>query len=48
MEINDPVIFQVSTAPLMDPLFLHSHSRMREKRAVLHCQTGFEQSSHLT
>ncbi|XP_053498906.1 protein FAM228A isoform X1 [Ictalurus furcatus] len=31
---------KVSTAPLMDPLFLHSHSRMREKRAVLHCQTG--------
>lgn len=38
---NDVVVFQVSTAPLKDPLFLHSHSRMKEKRALHHCQTGF-------
>ncbi|XP_026773288.2 protein FAM228A [Pangasianodon hypophthalmus] len=31
---------KVSTAPLKDPLFLYTHSRMKEKRVVLHCQTG--------
>ncbi|KAK3522747.1 hypothetical protein QTP86_032030, partial [Hemibagrus guttatus] len=31
---------KVSTALLKDPLFLHSHSRLKENRAVLHCQTG--------
>ncbi|KAF4092029.1 hypothetical protein AMELA_G00016230 [Ameiurus melas] len=31
---------KVSTASLKDPLFVHSRSRIWEKRVVLHCQTG--------
>ncbi|XP_046729734.1 protein FAM228A isoform X2 [Silurus meridionalis] len=36
---------KVNTAPLEDPLFLHSRSRTREKKAVLHCLTGSTDSS---
>ncbi|XP_060739648.1 protein FAM228A [Tachysurus vachellii] len=37
---NEPVVFQVSTILLKDPLFLYLHSRLKENTAVLHCQTG--------
>lgn len=41
MTSDDPLVLQVSTAPLKDPLFLHARSRMKEKRAALRCLTGF-------
>ncbi|XP_072551263.1 protein FAM228A isoform X2 [Salminus brasiliensis] len=40
LHISRPHSYQVSTPSLKDPLSLQSRARMREKRAILRCQSG--------
>ncbi|KAK0131158.1 Protein FAM228B [Merluccius polli] len=38
--VIEPHAYQIRTPVLKDPLFQHSRERVREKRAVLSCETG--------